>query len=427
MAKEKQKGLQGREGFHVQFNLLGLVVFSMSLVLATGLLGFALARPFNKTPGPAISAGPSPSKSTTDRPPPEVPAWGEFSAYDIELERPEEYVAFELSRNKIPPWTFTGMKLEEVRELLTKCGLTPAQLERALAPGVVSIDDTNTLIQADEQLIFSLSPEIRSKLYAELARCGGNHYMRFPFCLPGKSPGDVLNDAQVDDDIVALVRSLVYHRGEVQYFSDFEAVIGRIPSEDQQLRLVKALSRQSAVMVRLRIRPTTDLDKLLGYWGRAPGVRLMNVRPLLESIKRLEDGGSIGLGFLLPEFARDRLYTYPLPSQPGDPAMDCHWSTMNFFNDPPDNRFSDPAYTSAYLGSHYYQVAKPTRYGDLIFLLDEKGNAVHSGVYLADDIIFTKNGNNYMEPWMLMRLKSMMATYSVSGPPRVAVYRDKNS
>src|SRR5262245_43338638 len=173
MAKEKQQGLHGREGFHVQFNLLGLVVFSMSLVLATGLLEFALARPFNKTPGPSTSASSSPSGPAIDRPPADIPPWGEFSAYDIELERPEEYAAFELNRDKTPPWVFTGMKPEQVRELLTKCGLTPAQLERALAPGVVSIDDTNTLIQADEQLIFSLSPETRSKLYGELARCGG--------------------------------------------------------------------------------------------------------------------------------------------------------------------------------------------------------------------------------------------------------------
>ena len=114
-------------------------------------------------------------------------------------------------------------------------------------------------------------------------------------------------------------------------------------------------------------------------------------------------------------------------ARPGDPVIDCHWSTMNFFRSTPDNRFADPNYTVAYLGANYYQVAKPTRYGDLVFLLDDNGNAIHSGVYLADDIIFTKNGNNYMEPWMLMRLKTLMATYSVYGTPHLVVYRDRNS
>jgi hypothetical protein len=427
MAKEKQKGLQGREGFHVQFNLLGLVIFSVSLVLATGVLEFALAHPLNKTSSPSVPPASIPPGRAVDKPPQDVPPWGEFNAYDIELERPEEYAAFELSRDKIPVWSFDGMTPDQVRESLLKCGLTPQQTGRALAPGAVSVDGTNTVIQPDEGLIFSLSPEVRSALYGQLAKSDSNHYMRFPFCLPGNSPANVLDDVPLDDGIVPLVRSLVYRRGGVQYFSDFEAVMGRIPSEEQRLRLVKALSRQSAVMVRLRIRPTTDLDKLLGYWSGAPGVRLMNVRTLLESIKRLDDGGSVSLVYLLPQFARDRLYTYPLPSQPGDPVMDCHWSTMNFFNDAPDNRFANPTYTTSYLGAHYYQVAKPSRYGDLIFLVDDKGGAIHSGVYLADDIIFTKNGNNYMEPWMLMRIKNLLAMYSVSGAPRVVVYRDKSS
>jgi hypothetical protein len=146
---------------------------------------------------------------------------------------------------------------------------------------------------------------------------------------------------------------------------------------------------------------------------------------LLQNGNSLDRAGMHALPItnLLPQFARERLYTYPLPSQPGDPMMDCHWSTLNFFNETPDNRFADPNYTVPYLKDHYYQVAKATRYGDLIFLLDGKGNAIHSAVYIADDIVFTKNGNNYMEPWMLMRLKNLLANYSVLGNSGLAVYR----
>src|SRR5262245_58221462 len=50
MAKEKQKAdSNNKEGFHVQFNLVGLVVFTVSLVAATGVLSYALARPLNKS------------------------------------------------------------------------------------------------------------------------------------------------------------------------------------------------------------------------------------------------------------------------------------------------------------------------------------------------------------------------------------------
>ena len=48
-------------------------------------------------------------------------------------------------------------------------------------------------------------------------------------------------------------------------------------------------------------------------------------------------------------------------------------------------------------------------------------------VYLADDIVFTKNGNNATQPWMLMRLKDVLTDYSGEGPARTVVYRSKNS
>jgi hypothetical protein len=150
------------------------------------------------------------------------------------------------------------------------------------------------------------------------------------------------------------------------------------------------------------------------------------MRPLLESLKRQPTGGAASILYFLPPFARQRLYSYPLPSQLGDPTMDCHWSTMNFFNEIPDNRFSDPAYTVAYLKTNYYQIAKPIAYGDRIFLLDKNGNAIHSAVYLADDVVFTKNGNNFAQPWMLMRLKNLIAEYTTDTPPGMAVYRDRN-
>ena len=100
---------------------------------------------------------------------------------------------------------------------------------------------------------------------------------------------------------------------------------------------------------------------------------------------------------------------------------------MNFFNTTPDNRFFDPKYTVDYLLSHYYKIGKPTAYGDLIFLLNKYGGAIHSAVYLADDIVFTKNGNNTAQPWMLMHLKDLLAEYTTDVPPQVVVYRDKNS
>jgi hypothetical protein len=228
-----------------------------------------------------------------------------------------------------------------------------------------------------------------------------------------------------DDHLTALVRKLLYPRGGGLCFSDFECVLQQAATETERLAFVKALSRQSAVLVRLRIRPDTDIDKLLGYWDR--GIQTKDVRPLIESTARLRDGATISLLYMLPKFARERLYTFPMPTKNGDPIMDCHWSTMNFFNDPPDNRFTDPSYTSAYIQTNYYHVATPNKYGDVILILNEQGNAIHSAVHIAEDLVFTKNGGNYAQPWMLMHLKDLLAQYTSDAPPKIMVYRSRNS
>jgi hypothetical protein len=192
----------------------------------------------------------------------------------------------------------------------------------------------------------------------------------------------------------------------------------------ERMEIVKVLSRQTAVLARLRIRPDTDIDKLLGYWGR--GIQVKDVHPLLDSVARLPDGGDVSLMYLLPKFARERLNTFPMPSKAGDPIMDCHWSTMNFFNDPPSNLFTNTSYTVSYITENCYQVAQPSLYGDIILILDEQDNAIHSAVYLAEDLVFTKNGNNMSQPWMLMHLGDLLARYTLDTPPRTLVLRSRN-
>jgi len=84
-----------------------------------------------------------------------------------------------------------------------------------------------------------------------------------------------------------------------------------------------------------------------------------------------------------------------------------------------------PSYTVSYLKTNCYPIAKATAYGDIVLFLDDSGNAIHSAIYLADDIVFTKNGNNFAQPWMLMRLKDLSARYELDSPARLLVYRQK--
>ena len=411
----------------VQLNLTGLIIFSAALIAASvlvtrGLVSFESAKP---DPSGRAAANPTPFPDAAPVVEQKDPApWGQLVTQDIDLEQPEEYLTFEADQNTTETWAFEGMTPAAVRSLMQSCGVAADAIDRALSLPLLSIVGSNTVVTPDMALVLSLTPATRARLYGALGRFGSNRLMQFPFCLVGQNAAGNFAGSGLGEDVTALLRKLLYPRGDGQCFSDLGVLLREIPSQPERLRVLKALSRQSAVMARLRIWPDTDVDKLLAYWCR--GAQIKDLRPLLESLKRVPDGTSISLLYLLPPFARQRLYTYPEPGRAGDPAMDCHWTTMNFFNEVPDNRFSDPAYTVAFLESHYYKIGAPTAYGDRVFLLDRNGNAIHSAVYLADGLVFTKNGNNFAQPWMLMRLKDLIAEYTTDIAPPMAVYRNRD-
>jgi hypothetical protein len=425
MAKKNPAQPQSSGSTVIQFNLLGLIIFSVSLVLASG--SFAYWAAGKHAPGAVAyptayaQSGGQTNSAVSDNSNP----WGELTIHNIELERPEEYVAYEANSNQPAAWTFVNMNPGQARQLMADCGLNADQVSQAFKPGSFSTNAQNTIVMPDNELVFSLSPTVRAKFYHELGRYAENHYMQYPFCFPGQTFENMAAESKLDESALDTVRKLLYPRGEGQCFSDFEFVMRQLTNDSDRIHLVQSLSRQNAVLAGLHIAPDADIDKLVGYWGSAPNVRIKDIRPLLESLKRNPGGGNISLVYLLPEFARERLYTFPMPNKPGDPRMDCHWSSMNFFNETPDNRFNDPKYMSDYLSNNFYQVAKPSAYGDIVFLLDDRNTALHSAVYIADDLVFTKNGDNYMQPWMLMHLKDMLATYSSEPPPRMVVYRNR--
>jgi hypothetical protein len=408
-------------------NLIGLIVFSVSLLGAATLLTYGMIRyrgvvDADKVSSKIQSSSLDDSMSVAEAT--NIPPCGQLIMRDLDLEQPEEYVAYEINNSKVETWTFEGKKPEDVQALMQSCGLTAEQTSQALSPASMIYTNSNTVVSPPDELVLSLSSETRAKLYAELAHYLSNEIIHFPYCFPENAFEARFDKGGISAATYSLLKQMLYPRGDAKCFSDLQTLLHQVPDENERLQVVKSLSHQSALLGGIHVWPDTDIDKLVGYWAWPQGVRLINMRPLLESLKRRPSGGSASILYFLPPFARQRLYSYPLPSQLGDPTMDCHWSTMNFFNETPDNRFSDPAYTVAYLKTNYYPIAKATAYGDRIFLLDTNGNAIHSAVFLADDVVFTKNGNNFAQPWMLMHLKDLLAEYTIDGPPGLAVYRD---
>jgi hypothetical protein len=124
----------------------------------------------------------------------------------------------------------------------------------------------------------------------------------------------------------------------------------------------------------------------------------------LEAIARLQQGGEIDIANLLPPAAETLLYTYP---RLDEPYIDCHWTAFNFFHPAPERKPLGVKETGEVDTRLFTPFIGEPRFGDLVLFNNAAGFVQHSAVYIADDILFTKNGRSPKKPWVLMRLSDV--------------------
>ena len=398
-----------------QFTLSGLLLFSLTLIGSAAFITHLVGEKPRRSLESSFAVNPNDKSQTVHAGP-----WGDLVVRNIQLERPAEYLNDEVKAPEPETWTFAGQTTESVKTLLLQGGLTADQAANAMAQARLA-GTKRIVLMPSAAFLTGLDAPVRSKLYRSLAGHGVNLYVDYPYIFPGNSLESIYASPRLPSDDVALLKTLVYANGSARQLSDYQLLLCQIPTYERRVALAQVLSRQSAVLAALSIKPDTDIDKIAAYWGSVPYVRFTDIRPLLESLKALPEGGTLSLFYLLPKFARDRLYTFPLPPQAGEPTMDCHWTTFNFSNETPNNRFNDATYAVQYIRQNFYQIAAPSQYGDILLLMNDQQEIKHSAVFLADDLVFTKNGNNYRQPWMIMHIPDLLATYPAD-PPMHAVY-----
>jgi hypothetical protein len=419
MAVKKSSPTPERPKNVIQLTLPGVTFLCIAVVVAAQLVSFGLNRYpwFHPAAGRAVSAEKTIGKTSP---------WGELMVQELQLERPQEYIEFTAKPDRVVSWSLGSTPAEQVRELLAKCGLTPAQVASAVSAKSMHVAAGRTTLTPDDDLVLALSPAVRAQLYIQLAALPDNPQKYNPFICPPEKITDLIAECDLAPQLAATFRKLLYTVQGKQCFSDQEVMLRLIPTAEQRTRFMQCILRQTALLVRVKVSPDSDIEKLLGYWtAPANAARPLDTRPLLESLKRNADGGSASILYLLPNFARQHLNTFPLLTMSGSAKMNCHWSTFNFFNETPDDRFGDMDFLNKNLVANYYSVAKPSAYGDVILLLDDKNNLIHSAVQIADDIVFTKNGAAYDQPWTLMHLKDVLEIYTLTPGLHTSVWRNK--
>jgi hypothetical protein len=102
--------------------------------------------------------------------------------------------------------------------------------------------------------------------------------------------------------------------------------------------------------------------------------------------------------------------------------MDCHWATFNFFND----QYDDRSILLNTICRPLFPEEEQPKFGDIYLITDIKNNVIHSCVYIANNIVFTKNGLNSPTsntPFMLSYFDKVLALYSsFNGQLRVSMF-----
>lgn len=375
---------------------------------------------------PAADAPPPPPAVVVDDG--TIPAkpgpWGNLVYSRILIEPPEDLVGVTWMPTGPLHWIFKGYTAEQITALWTAAGLPPDVVAELDAPANRSVQGETTEVRVRHDLALDLTPEARATIYDTLAAFPENEFQAEPFRFRADAVDEWFSESGVAPEIVELVKRLLYRRGPAVLFADLEIALSRLPSLEERTTLIKTLARKSTLLVRLLIDEHTDIDALTAYWGRSH--RSKDVRPLLQSLRRKGVVTRIDLAHLLPRFARARLYSYPSEAEAADlEFMDCHWTSMNFFNLEPDDRFQDINVVSETILRDYRLVTGSPAFGDLLLFARPDGSILHSCVYIADDIVFSKNGVSPAAPWVLMNLSNIQAIYPTKEPLEIQRYRAK--
>lgn len=343
--------------------------------------------------------------------------WGQLSYTTTIVEPPGRIFGPSALASRPPTWPFTGRPATDLARALEQAGL-PTATVRDLLAGAEHSNETTILARPSEALLIGLDPQTRGRVYA-LLRDSSNPAYRYPIHINRRYAHTWLEGAPDQPAVRDCLQQLIYHQGEMAYFSDHRFLMSKIPGLTERRQLTMALLRQASVTARLTVTRPADARRLAAYWGR--GGREAGLQTLLESATR---DAPVDIRLLLPPIPQARLNTYQ--SDGYDQFLDCTWTALNFFNPVGDDRFLQPDVASKALLENYVSIPTNYQLGDIILLRNRAGRILHSCNYLADHLVFTKNGGDLAQPWIISTLRDVANYYTIDGePPEYLFLRER--
>jgi hypothetical protein len=355
--------------------------------------------------------------------------WGDLSYTPFTIAAPDDLLPVRTLEANGTRWFFKGYTADSFVTLLQSTSLTPDQQHAFLTPAVFHIHPDGIALTPSPDLVISLPEDARGKFYQVLAQFTENEN-EIDF-IHKDTLDERFSGSGVSPETLALFKRLSYQQGDYFVFSGLAAVLSRLPSYQEKLQFVKALTRQRTMLLRLHITPKSDVAALTQYWGK--GCWNTDVGTIIQSLTEIPTGTWMNILMVLPPLPTAEIYDYPnIVDNPldGPPVnRDCHWTSLNFFRDVADPNFGKAGYVFQDLKENYAPAPGDPLYGDIVLFARPDGSIIHSAVYIADDICFTKNGSTVIHPWMLATTSDLLEQYSFQMPPgqklTVSYFRSK--
>ncbi|MBB5035220.1 hypothetical protein [Prosthecobacter vanneervenii] len=355
--------------------------------------------------------------------------WGEIYSTPFSISAPEELLPLRKLEESGTRWLFPNMHYSEVERLLEATGLPRSLVAELTEPGVLEQTPSGMEMKPSAKTLMALPAGPRKKLYQAVLEHPMNRGQII--FIHKDTLGDRFGRTHGGEHTLMLFKQLCCEHGDYLVFSGLSAVLEQLPTYEEKRDFMRGLTSQRTLTLRVHIKPGEDTSDLANYWGK--GMKGTDVRTIFESIAATPTGGMLGVINMLPPLPSSQMFLYPMPDNPLNgpaPIRDCHWTSFNFFNDVAEPELGNQDFYMQKLKEEYIPAAGDPRYGDIALFTKPSGAIVHSAVYIADDIFYTKNGATFTYPWMLETLPDLIKQYSFQVEPGeklvVSYFRNKN-
>lgn len=362
--------------------------------------------------------------------------WGELEYFPMILEPSDFYIGLNPDLKNFETgtiWGFEAAGVDEVLRILSDAGFDTALARQLVGPDFLQDNETTGLleIRPPEGVIYSMTDDQRRRLYPQLRPNSELYPFSNPFSLHPDGllvyPGE---DCGVRSELISLVDKLSYRSHSLKNpirpnrFADIYLALQKANDAEERWRLIKTLCRDVTISARLKISSQSDVQTLADFWSS--GGRNKEILPILKSVAETSGVETLDIVHLLPPGPRKLLHTYPSPNGEGigDDLPDCFWTSFSFFGDSPSARHLD--FIGHVFEERYLPVPPPYQLGDLILIRDRvSGRYLHACNYLADDLVFTKNGQSLGRAWLISKLNTVLEAYRRSDSIEVIFARLK--